>query len=103
VTFTEYPESELDTLFARFQELDFKCDHPVDLHRKMFEFTISKNYSNWMHRIRGPIFKKYLTFEERVRNPPTEVPRSIWKLMVQKWMTPKWQVSTYNMLILHNQ
>jgi hypothetical protein len=59
----------------------------------MFEFAISKNYSNWMLRIRRPIFEKYSTFEERVRHPPSEVPRSTWKLMVQKWMTPKWQVN----------
>ena len=103
VTFTEYPEIELDTLFAHFQELDFKCDHSVELHKKMFEFTISKNYSNWMHCIRGPIFKKYSTFEERIRHPPIEVPRSTWKLIVQKWMNPKWQVSTYNVLLVYIQ
>lgn len=95
ITFSEYPQSELDTLYARFQEIDFKCNHSGELHRRAFKLVVSSNYSTWMYRLRNPIFKKYATQEERAKHPPKEIAEPVWRLMVEKWSQPDWQVSRH--------
>ena len=56
-TFTEYPNSELETLYARYRAQRFKHKQPDEEVKKAFVESVKHRYSDWMFRIRNPIFR----------------------------------------------
>ena len=92
-TFTEYPNFELETLYARYRAQRFKHKQPDEEVKKAFIESVKHRYSDWMFRIRNPIFQKYEAKEDRYKNGPSFIPTPFWKEMVDKWMKGDWGVS----------
>ncbi|KAL0012247.1 hypothetical protein SO802_007355 [Lithocarpus litseifolius] len=89
-TFTEYPKSELETLYARYRAQRFKHKQPDEEVKNAFVESVKHRYSDWMFRIRNPIFQKYKKKEDRYKNGPSFIPTPFWKEMVDKWMEGDW-------------
>lgn len=92
ISYSEYPKSELDTLFARYLAVGFSHRQTEEEVKQAFENSVRYRYADWMLRIRKPIFKKHQTREARYKNPPSFIPINVWKEMVDKWMGANWQV-----------
>ncbi|XP_039116448.1 uncharacterized protein LOC120251861 [Dioscorea cayenensis subsp. rotundata] len=90
-SYSEYPKSELDTLFARYLAVGFSHNQLEEEVKKAFENSVKCRYSDWMLRIRKPIFEKHETREDRYKHPPSFIPSNVWKEMVDKWMGDNWQ------------
>ncbi|KAL0011767.1 hypothetical protein SO802_006875 [Lithocarpus litseifolius] len=89
-TFVEYPNSELETLYARYRAQRFKHKQPDEEVKKAFVESVKHRYSDWMFRIRNPIFQKYEKKEDRYKNGHSFIPNPFWKEMVDKWMAGEW-------------
>ncbi|KAL0014014.1 hypothetical protein SO802_001083 [Lithocarpus litseifolius] len=89
-TFTEYPNSELETLYARYRAQRSKHKQPDEEVKKAFVESVEHHYSDWMFRIRNPIFQKYEKKEDPYKNGPSFIPTPFWKEMVDKWMVGDW-------------
>ena len=85
-TFTEYPNSKLETLYARYKAQRFKNKQPNEEVKKAFVEPVKHRYSDWMFCIRNPIFQKYKKKEDLYKNGPSFIPTPFWKEMVDKWM-----------------
>ena len=70
-TFTEYPNSELETLYARYRAQRFKHKQLDEEVKKAFVESVKHRYSDWMFRIRNPIFQKYKEKEDHYKNGPS--------------------------------
>ncbi|XP_039143956.1 uncharacterized protein LOC120281093 [Dioscorea cayenensis subsp. rotundata] len=90
-SYSEYPKSELDTLFARYLAVGFSHNQLEEEVKKAFENSVKCRYSDWMLRIRKPIFEKHETREDRYKHPSSFIPSNVWKEMVDKWMGDNWQ------------
>ncbi|KAL0017281.1 hypothetical protein SO802_004350 [Lithocarpus litseifolius] len=64
-TFTEYPNSELETLYAQYRAQRFKHKQPDE--------------------------EKYEKKEDRYKNGPSFIPTPFWKEMGDKWMAGDWE------------
>ncbi|KAL4628614.1 hypothetical protein ACB092_03G242400 [Castanea dentata] len=85
-TFSEYPRSELETLYACYRAQHFKHNQPDEEVKKEFVELVKRCYSDWMFHIKNPIFKKYTEKDDRYKNGPSFIPTLFWKKMVDKWM-----------------
>ena len=85
-TFSEYPRSELKTLYACYRAQHFKHKQPDEEVKKEFVELVKHCYSDWMFHIKNPIFKKYTEKEDRYKNGPSFIPTLFWKKMMDKWM-----------------
>ncbi|KAK2644702.1 hypothetical protein Ddye_019897 [Dipteronia dyeriana] len=74
VRYTEYPEDERETLFARFKEIKFAYECTEEELKAAMLKTCSILFKDWMFLLRKPIFKKYLTKEARKAHLPDIVP-----------------------------
>ncbi|KAK9989296.1 hypothetical protein SO802_029535 [Lithocarpus litseifolius] len=90
-SFTEYPNSELETLYARYRAQRFKHKQPDEEVKKAFVESVKHRYSDWMFHIRNPIFQKYEKKEDCYKNGPSFIPTPFWKEMVDKWMAGDWR------------
>ncbi|KAL5754411.1 hypothetical protein ACOSP7_022631 [Xanthoceras sorbifolium] len=86
ITFTEYPEEEFEILFACFKEAQFTYTCSEDELRDAFYRVVKNGYSKWMFQLRLPVFKKYVSVENRITHCPDNIPPPVWKEMVGKWM-----------------
>ncbi|KAK1548745.1 hypothetical protein Q3G72_014747 [Acer saccharum] len=91
IRYTEYPEDERETLFARFKEIKFAYTCTEEELKAAMLKTCSILFKDWMFLLRKKIFKKYLTKEARKTHPPNNVPVKVWEKMVDKWMDEDWQ------------
>ena len=73
-TFSEYPRSELKTLYACYRAQHFKHKQPDEEVKKEFIELVKRCYSDWMFHIKNPIFKKYRDKEDRYKNGLTGMP-----------------------------
>ncbi|XP_065618133.1 uncharacterized protein LOC112025790 isoform X2 [Quercus suber] len=89
-TFTKYPNSELETLYARYRAQRFKHKQPDEEVKKAFVESVKHHYSDWMFRIRNSIFQKYKEKEDRYKNGHSFILTPFWKEMVDKWMEGDW-------------
>ncbi|KAL0002288.1 hypothetical protein SO802_016069 [Lithocarpus litseifolius] len=71
-TFTKYPKSELETLYARYKAQRFKHKQPDEEVKNAF------------------VESKYKKKEDRYKNDPSFIPTPFWKEMVDKWMEGDW-------------
>ena len=85
-TFTEYPRSELKTLYACFRAQHFKHKQLEEEVKKAFVEFLKHRYFDWMFHIKKPIFKKYTKKEDHYKNGPSFIPTPFWKKMVDEWM-----------------
>ena len=85
-TFSEYPRSELKTLYACYRAQHFKHKQPDEEAKKSFIELVKHCYFDWMFHIKNPIFKNYTEKEDRYKNGPSFIPTLFWKKMVDKWM-----------------
>ncbi|KAH7566241.1 hypothetical protein JRO89_XS08G0123400 [Xanthoceras sorbifolium] len=86
ITFTEYPEEEFEILFACFKEAQFTYTCSEDELQDAFYRVVKNGYSKWMFQLRLPVFKKYVSVENRITHCPDNIPPPVWKEMVGKWM-----------------
>ncbi|KAK0574407.1 hypothetical protein LWI29_023128 [Acer saccharum] len=91
IRYTEYPEDERETLFARFKEIKFAYTCTEEELKAAMLKTCSILFKDWMFLLRKKIFKKYLTKEAQKAHPPNNVPVKVWEKMVDKWMDEDWQ------------
>ncbi|KAL5840296.1 hypothetical protein ACOSQ4_012904 [Xanthoceras sorbifolium] len=91
ITFTEYPEEEFEILFARFKETQFTYTCSEDELKDVFYRVVKNGYSKWMFQLRLPIFKKYVSVEDRMAYCPDNIPPPVWNEMVRKWLKNEWQ------------
>ncbi|TXG53726.1 hypothetical protein EZV62_018982 [Acer yangbiense] len=91
ITFTEYPEEEFELLFARFKEAQFAYTCTEEELKAAIHRTVQNGYSKWMFQLRDRIFKKHKSDGDRYVHCPDNVPPSIWREMVKKWMKQGWQ------------
>lgn len=49
-----------------------------------------------MKSIRDEVLKRYKTDREHYSNRPTNLQKSVWHQMVEKWLSEKWQVLYIN-------
>ncbi|KAK9987047.1 hypothetical protein SO802_031998 [Lithocarpus litseifolius] len=68
----------------------FKHKQPDEEVKNAFVESVKHRYSDWMFRIRNPIFQKYEKKEDRYKNGPSFIPTPFWKEMVDKWMEGDW-------------
>ena len=67
-TFTKYPKSELETLYACYRAQHFKHKQLDEEVKKAFVELVKRYYSYWMFHIKNPIFKKYTEKEDHYKN-----------------------------------
>ncbi|KAK1578424.1 hypothetical protein Q3G72_030184 [Acer saccharum] len=91
ITFTEYPEEEFKILFARFKEAQFAYTCTEEELKAAIHRTVQNGYSKWMFQLRDRIFKKHKSDGDRYVHCPDNVPPSVWREMVKKWMKQGWQ------------
>ncbi|KAK1572485.1 hypothetical protein Q3G72_033332 [Acer saccharum] len=53
--------------------------------------TVQNGYSKWMFQLRDRIFKKHKSDGDCYVHCPDNVPPSVWREMVKKWMKQGWQ------------
>ncbi|KAF2299884.1 hypothetical protein GH714_005658 [Hevea brasiliensis] len=70
INFTEYPKTELDTLFARFKESGFTYTCFEEELREVFTLYVKNRYTDWMSKLRKKVFDKYETIEECYKHSP---------------------------------
>ena len=86
MTFTKYPKSELETLYACYIAQHLKHKQPNEEVKKAFVESVKCYYSDWMFHLKNPIFKKYTKKEDRYKNGHSFILTPFWKKMVDKWM-----------------
>ncbi|KAK0597485.1 hypothetical protein LWI29_025810 [Acer saccharum] len=91
ITFTEYPEEEFEILFARFKEAQFAYTCTEEELKAAIHRTVQNGYSKWMFQLRDRIFKKHKSDGDCYVHCPDNVPPSVWREMVKKWMKQGWQ------------
>ena len=85
-TFSEYPRSELEILYACYRAQHFKHKQPDEEVKKEFVELVKRCYSDWMFHIKNPTFKKYTEKKDHYKNGSSFIPTLFWKKMVDKWM-----------------
>jgi hypothetical protein len=93
ITWKEYPADQLDLLYKRWKNYNFKFTCPEEQVKAAFELHIQRRYNDWMSEIRNSVFKKHKSAAARYANNPSWLKPEIWTLMVDKWLGGKWQVS----------
>ena len=73
-TFSEYPISELENLYACYRAQHFKHKQPDEEVKKEFVELVKHCFSDWMFHIKNPIFKKYTEKEDRYKNGLSFIP-----------------------------
>ncbi|KAL0010507.1 hypothetical protein SO802_005615 [Lithocarpus litseifolius] len=68
----------------------FKHRQPDEEVKNAFVESVKHRYSDWMFRIRNPIFHNYEKKEDLYKNGPSFIPTPFWKEMVDKWMEGDW-------------
>ncbi|TXG57077.1 hypothetical protein EZV62_018390 [Acer yangbiense] len=91
ITFTEYPEEEFEILFARFKEAQFAYTCTEEELKAAIHRTVQNGYSKWMFQLRDRIFKKHKSNGDCYVHCPDNLPPSVWREMVKKWMKQGWQ------------
>ncbi|KAL4632275.1 hypothetical protein ACB092_04G038000 [Castanea dentata] len=66
-TYSEYPKSEFETLYACYRAQHFKHKQPNEEVKKEFVELVKRCYSDWMFHIKNPIFNKYTEKKDRYR------------------------------------
>ncbi|KAL5752447.1 hypothetical protein ACOSQ2_022954 [Xanthoceras sorbifolium] len=79
-------EEEFEILFACFKEAQFTYTCSEDELQDAFYRVVKNGYSKWMFQLRLPVFKKYVSVENRITHCPDNIPPPVWKEMVGKWM-----------------
>ena len=86
MTFSEYPRSELEILYACYRAQHFKHKQLDEEVKKEFVELVKRCYSDWMFHIKNPTFKKYTEKKDHYKNGSSFIPTLFWKKMVDKWM-----------------
>ncbi|CAL1388090.1 unnamed protein product [Linum trigynum] len=77
VQFSQYPDSELQSLIARFKDVGFTYSVLEEHLNNIIKDHVKRLFPSWMYEIRDPIFKKYASINDRVSHPPPEGPPTI--------------------------
>ena len=85
MTFSEYPRSELEILYACYRAQHFKHKQPDEEVKKEFVELVKCCYSDWMFHIKNHIFKKYTEKEDCYKNGP-----SFYHSFEKKWWINGW-------------
>ena len=91
-TFSEYPRSKLETLYACYRAQHFQHKQLDEEVKKEFVELVKRYYSDWMFHIKNPIFK----------NGPSFIPTLFWKKMVDKWMDGDQEVSINEIHVMNS-
>ena len=83
-TFSEYPISELETLYAYYRDQHFKHKQPDEEVKKESVELVKRCYSDWMFHVKNPIFKKYTEKEDCYKNGPSFILTLFWKTLLEK-------------------
>ncbi|CAN1236934.1 hypothetical protein LINGRAPRIM_LOCUS1784 [Linum grandiflorum] len=89
-TYSQYPEDELNALYARFKDAGFECSLPENEIEKAVKDYVKFRFSDWMYTLRHGVFSKYKSLKDRYEHPPENITPTIWRQMVDKWSTDKW-------------
>ncbi|CAN0859942.1 hypothetical protein LINGRAHAP2_LOCUS7802, partial [Linum grandiflorum] len=89
-TYSQYPEDELNALYARFKDAGFECSLPENEIEKAVKDYVKFRFSDWMYTLRHGVFSKYKSLKDRYEHLPENITPTIWRQMVDKWSTDKW-------------